>query len=235
LLNHHFEKGFKIVKTDVFERQLSSELSKEQIDAAKYNLLIGAVLLWGFVLNWLIVRFIPAQTINSIDFRIFLLGYFASCFIGVNLFRNSTNPWVSFVGYNFVVVPFGLVINVVVSQYDPSIVLDAVRITALVTLMMMALGAAFPQFFEKIIFVLTIALLAVIVVELVEIYIVGIHHNIIDWIVALIFCGYIGYDWGRANRIPKTVDNAVDSAAALYMDIINLFLRILRILGRRRR
>ncbi len=55
----------------------------------------------------------------------------------------------------------------------------------------------------------------------------------IDWVVVLIFCGYIGYDWGRANQIPKTLDNAVDSAAALYMDIINLFLRILRILGRR--
>ncbi len=47
------------------------------------------------------------------------------------------------------------------------------------------------------------------------------------------FCGYIGYDWGRANQIPKTMDNAVDSAAALYMDIINLFLRILRIMGRK--
>ena len=61
-----------------------------------------------------------------------------------------------------------------------------------------------------------------------------IHREWIDWAVVFIFCGYIGYDWGRANRIPKTVDNAIDSAAALYMDIINLFLRILRILGRRR-
>jgi len=52
--------------------------------------------------------------------------------------------------------------------------------------------------------------------------------------VVVIFCGYVGVDWGRANQVPKTVDNAVDSAAALYMDIINLFLRILRILGRRR-
>ena len=50
--------------------------------------------------------------------------------------------------------------------------------------------------------------------------------------VAIIFCGYIGYDWGRANNIPKTYDNAVDCAAALYMDIIIFFLRILRIMGR---
>jgi hypothetical protein len=33
--------------------------------------------------------------------------------------------------------------------------------------------------------------------------------------------------WGRANQIPRTMDNAVDSAAALYMDIIDLFLRSL--------
>ena len=70
-------------------------------------------------------------------------------------------------------------------------------------------------------------------VELVELFILGIHHGVIDWIVVLIFCGYVGVDWGRANQIPKTLDNAIDSAAALYMDIINLFLRILRILGRK--
>jgi FtsH-binding integral membrane protein len=56
----------------------------------------------------------------------------------------------------------------------------------------------------------------------------------LDWAVVLIFCGYIGYDWGKAQRQEKTIDNAVDSAAAIYMDIINLFLRILRILGRKK-
>jgi len=79
-----------------------------------------------------------------------------------------------------------------------------------------------------------IALLAMIVIELFQIFILGIHQNWIDWAVAVIFCGYIGYDWGRGNQIPKTLDNAIDSAAALYMDIINLFLRILRILDRRK-
>lgn len=95
---------------------------------------------------------------------------------------------------------------------------------------MMLLGTLFPRFFASIASALTIALLLVIVVELVEVFILGIHHGVIDWIVVLIFCGYVGVDWGRANQIPKTLDNAIDSAAALYMDIINLFLRILRIL-----
>ena len=59
-------------------------------------------------------------------------------------------------------------------------------------------------------------------------------HGATDWVVAAIFCGYIGYDWGRANAIPKTLDNAIDSAASLYIDIIILFMRILRIMARRR-
>jgi hypothetical protein len=140
---------------------------------------------------------------------------------------------VSFLGYNLVVVPFGLIVNLVVSRYDSALVYEAIRITALVTLGMMLLGTLFPRFFARIASALTVALLLVIVVELVELFILGIHHGVIDWIVVLIFCGYVGVDWGRANQIPKTLDNAIDSAAALYMDIINLFLRILRILGRK--
>lgn len=139
----------------------------------------------------------------------------------------------SFLGYNLVVVPFGLIANLVVSRYDSALVYEAIRITALVTLGMMLLGTLFPRFFARIASALTVALLLVIVVELVELFILGIHHGVIDWIVVLIFCGYVGVDWGRANQIPKTLDNAIDSAAALYMDIINLFLRILRILGRK--
>ena len=51
---------------------------------------------------------------------------------------------------------------------------------------------------------------------------------------AAIFSLYIGYDMYRAQRYPKTADNAVDCAVDIYLDIINLFLRLLRILGRRR-
>ena len=56
----------------------------------------------------------------------------------------------------------------------------------------------------------------------------------IDYIVALIFCGYIGLDWNRAQQYPKTLDNAIDSAADIYLDVVNLFVRILSITGKRR-
>lgn len=217
-------------ENSVFDRRTTDD---PIIGAGLYNFVIGLTLVWGFAVNFMMVSHIDPEAIANVNPWIFFIGYFASCFFGIYLFQRSSNPLVSFIGYNFVVVPFGLIINMVVSQYDPALVTEAIRITGLVTIAMMCLGTLFPAFFQKISGVLTIALLLVIVVELIEIFIFNTHHGILDWIVVLIFCGYIGYDWGRANQIPKTVDNAVDSAAALYMDIINLFLRILRILGRK--
>lgn len=219
------------MEQSVFERQ--GQLTDRTISPAAYNLVIGLTLLWGFAVNWWMVDTISTEWIRGINPWVLYGGYFASCMLGVSLFASSVNPVVSFVGYNLVVVPFGLLVNLVVSRYDSQLVLEAIRITALVTVGMMILGTLFPAFFRRIASALSVALLLVIVVELVEIFVLGIHHGALDWIVVLIFCGYIGYDWGRANQIPRTLDNAIDSAAALYMDIINLFLRILRILGRK--
>ncbi|WP_304640129.1 Bax inhibitor-1 family protein [Pseudomonas sp.] len=218
------------MESSVFDRRSSGEA---EISPRLYNLVIGVVLCWGFWVNWMMVGTIPAESLREISPWIFFIGYFASCFFGVYLFSKSDNPIVSFIGYNFVVVPFGLIINLVVSRYDPNLVVEAIKITGLVTVGMMALGTLYPAFFARIAGALTIALIVVILVELFQIFVLGIHQGWLDWAVVAIFCGYIGYDWGRANQIPKTLDNAVDSAAALYIDIINLFLRILRIMGRK--
>jgi FtsH-binding integral membrane protein len=43
----------------------------------------------------------------------------------------------------------------------------------------------------------------------------------------------MGFDWYRAQAYPKTVDNAIDSAVDLYLDIINLFIRLLEIFGKK--
>lgn len=220
------------VANEVFNRTAADG---EIISDGAYNLTMGLVLAWGFLVNWWMVANIPVSVITGIPPLLFFLGYFACCFLGVYLFNKSVNPAVSFIGYNLVVIPFGFIINMVVARHQPALVLEAMRITGTVVVGMMVLGSLFPAFFRRIHGALTAALLLVIAVELVDIFFLHKNPGFIDWIVVVIFCGYVGYDWGRANNIPKTVDNAVDSAAALYMDIINLFLRILKILSKRRR
>lgn len=220
-----------IFEIDVFER---TKTKAKLIDPKIYNLIIGLTLCWGFALNWLIVSSVPTEFLLSINKWVFFIGYFISCLIGVSLFNDSEKPWVSFAGYNLVVIPFGLILNLIISQYDEAIVIDAVRITGLVTAWMMVLASLFPKLFRKAGKGLTVALFVVIIVEWLDYLFFNRSYGFFDWVLVLIFCGYIGYDWGKANRIPKTVDNAIDSAAALYMDIINLFIRILRIFGRKK-
>lgn len=219
------------MKHDVFSR---TETTEQEISPSQYNLVIGLTVLWGFLVNYGMVKYIDPVLVRSIDFRLFIIGYFLLCFLGIYIFKKSTNPLISFIGYNLVVIPFGFVLNIIISQYSPTLVLDAIQVTGVVTLAMLILGTIYPAFFKSIIRPITIILILTIIVELVMVLFFHRSIEIIDWIVAIVFCGYIGYDWGRANRIPKTVDNAVDSAASIYMDIINLFVRILRIMGRRR-
>jgi FtsH-binding integral membrane protein len=210
-----------------------TEMTGENISDRTYNFVIGLVLCWGFFVNYLMVRYIPTEMLAGIHPIAFLIGYFGSCFLGVFIYAKSDNPVISFLGYNFVVVPFGLMVNMAVSRYSPDLVMNAMAITGAVTGIMMILGTLYPAFFFSIARGLFVALIVVIIVELIAMFIFGYDGSIFDWAVVFIFCGYVGYDWARAQAIPKTMDNAVDSAAALYMDIIILFLRILRLLGRR--
>lgn len=197
-----------------------------------YNLILGAVLCWGFFLNWLIVETVdPVAVLETTSIWMFFLMYFFSCFIGIFMFTVSTQPLVSFIGYNLVVVPFGFVVNLLIVGYDEAVVGDAIQVTGGVVVVMMMMGTVFPDFFQKISTTLFWGLGLVVFFELFLLFTGRGQPGWIDWAVALLFCGYIGYDWGRANQIPKTVDNAIDSAAALYMDIINLFVRVLRIMG----
>lgn len=220
------------LKSDVFHR---THTDGPVVSNGTYNTIIGMVLCWGFFINLLIVRYINTTSLLQVSPVIFMIGYFASCFLGVYLYNSSKDPSISFLGYNFVVVPIGVVLNIGLSRYDPNLVIEAIRVTALVTVTMMVLGTLFPDFFQRIHMALLMALLAVIVIELIQVLVLRMERTWADWVVVTVFCGYIGYDWGRANRIPKTLDNAIDSAAAIYMDIINIFVRILGILERRRK
>ncbi len=199
-----------------------------------YNISIGLVLLWGFAVNYITVQTIPVEAIAALPQWGLLIGYFVSCFIGIMVYTKSDNPLVSFLGYNFVVLPMGVVLTPFVLSFDANIISQALIMTTAFTGLMMSLAMVYPTFFLSLGRTLFFSLLSVIVVELVLAFVFGMSVGFMDWIVALIFCGYIGYDWARANKIPRTLDNAVDSAASLYIDIINLFIRLLSILGRRR-
>lgn len=202
-----------------------------------YNLLMGLCLFWGFAVNTFMCVFFGAQVtewaMTGYNMGILAVGYLVVAIIGITINTRSSVPIVSFIGYNLVVVPMGLILCPLLSYYDIASIQYAFGVTAFLTLVMMGLSYIFPQFFAKIGGALLIALIACIIGEVVCIFLFPGVLGIWDWIIAGLFCLYIGYDWYRAQTIPATVDNAIDAACALYIDIINLFIRVLEIVGKK--
>lgn len=204
-----------------------------------YNLVLGLCLLWGFVFNFFVVVFFgdaicKFATSGVGNYIIFIVAYFALAITGIIINVKSDKPATSFLGYNLVVLPLGATLAIILQAYPVMTISYAFGATALLTLLMIVLSVSFPKFFLSIGRGLFISLLCIILIEFVCVFLFRLDFTIIDIAVAVIFCGYIGFDWARAQLIPSSVDNAIDSACALYLDIVNLFIRLLRIFGRSR-
>ena len=208
-----------------------------EISERAFNLVIGGMLLWGFLLNYLMVALFERQIsrlVYSSGPLAFLIGYFALVLIG-NALIHRTGPALSFLGYNLIAVPVGVVVCLCVQGIAASTVKSAVLMTAIVTLVMMIASTLAPGFFLRMGRVLAIALIATLIGEVVSVIIFRSQAMIYEWLFAGIFSLFIGFDWARANTCAHTLDNAVDLSASMYLDIINLFLRILNLMNNRRR
>lgn len=206
--------------------------SKDTIEVVQYNKIIGGMLLYGFLLNILLI-FVAREFFMSINPIIFLIGYFVLAIGGSIIVNWSDNPALSFLGYNMICIPIGAVLAICIPSYPTESIVSAVVVTALVTLSMIILSIKFKDFFSKLGTVLIVTLIISFVIELIA-TLFGYGGNIFNWLFVIIFSLYIGYDWYRAQEQPKTVDNAVDVAVSLYLDIINLFIRLLEILSKKK-
>ena len=206
---------------------------RDEISAHLYNIVIGLTLLWGFAANYFIVQNLDPLWVASLGGWPLMIGYFVCAISGTLIYTSSDSAMVSFLGYNLVVIPIGVILTPMMYAIDPQIIQKAILATGAVTSTMMMLSATFPAFFLSIGRTLFMSLMILIVVQMVMMF-SGMHEPTwVDWVATGIFSGYIGYDWARANALPKTLDNAVDCAASLYIDIINLFIRLLSILSKR--
>ena len=212
-------------KSDVFDR---TDTPENEISASLYNFIIGAVLLWGFF----VTAVVQHQFANVQFGWPLMIGYIVSSLIGLFLAR-SQNALLSLLGYHFIVIPTGVMLGPLVNSLSPQVLQNTLFLTGGVTCGMMSLGTAFPAFFAKIGRALFFSLLALIVVSLLSMFFFPGAYTVIDYVAAGIFSLYIAYDYARAQSIPKTMDNAVDVCIALYLDIINLFIRLASILSRR--
>ena len=208
-----------------------------EISERAFNLIIGAMLLWGFALNYLTVALFGEKVLRLVygmKPAVFLIGYFILVLAG-NAMVVRGGAALSFVGYTLIAAPIGIVVCMSVQGVPMSIVKSAVLTTAVVTLSFMIAGTLFTGFFLRLGRVLFFSLLFMIVGGLVSLFLFGRRTGMVyEWLGVGVFSLYIGYDWARANTCARTVDNAIDLSASLYLDIVNLFLRILQIMSKNR-
>jgi len=156
---------------------------------------------------------------------------------GVIISAKSNNWLISLGGYFMVVVPMGMVAGPLVHLYTPASVVKVLGITVCVTLGTGIAGAIYPKDVSVLRGILFVSLLALISGEFVAILLprfgianTGVLHWM-DWVGVFLFSAYIFVDMNRAMRLDHTLDNAVDTAVALYLDIFNLFLELLDLFG----
>ena len=204
----------------------------DKIDDRTFNAVIGFVVCSGFLINYLMATFFKEQILAISPILILILYILGTigCTIGI---YKSKSPIISYALFILLSFFMGLLLVYYVSFYTDADIKTAFMITLAVTVVMLALACAYPKFFLSIGRGLFIAFVSVFLVELVFRLIIGFQMDAIDIVVAGIFSLYIGYDWAKAQQYPKTIDNAVDSAADIYVDIAILFVRILSIIGDR--
>lgn len=225
--------------TDTFtnRKQLRLESGEaDRLSARSYNLALTGLLAYGLLLNAVIVYYFAYPLMNALQGVspwLLLAGYLVPTFLGIFLAAKSQNPAVSFVGYNLVVLPIGIMLSLVIPGLPAGIVVKAMALTGMVTVTMALISLVRPQLFLGLGRTLVIALVVGLVAELVATFLFGYRGQLFDWFFVLLFSGYIGYDVAKSQAYPKTLDNAVDSALDIYLDVINLFIRLLSILSNR--
>ena len=201
-----------------------------------YNLAIGLTVLAGCAVNYLMSKFYSDQLLNFMETSpwIVLILYFIGSIAGIWIVNKTESPAVGVLGFGLLAVSMGIVLTAYVSYYTAASVSTAFLITMGITGVMTLAATVFPAFFSSLGKGLGIMLLITILGEILFAFILRQDLGIFDYIVVFIFCGYIGFDWTRAQQRPSTIVNAIRSAAAIYVDIVNIFIRILAIIGKRR-
>lgn len=212
------------------KEQLESSYEASSLSVRGYNLAIGLTLAYGCILSAVLANS-TRSFVEGLNPWLFVLIYFAVEFGAQLLACLTSNPFVTFIAYNLCVAPIGMLLSTFVTYYAKEDITMALISVAVVTVVMCCVSTMFPKFFERLGIGLFFSLLIGIIVELVMIFAFGYTGTVLDWFFVIVFSLYVGYDWIMSQSYPRTVNNAILSSISLYLDVVNLFVRFLDILG----
>ena len=212
-----------------------SGLLEGTLSNAMYNVAIGVHLLVGLIVTYFLALRMPYifPEIYHVHPIIFSIGFLVVGLVGGSIAAKG-NYVLSLIGYGMNILAFGTLLSLVTILYPVQYIVLAAVLTTVVVLTMTIAGVIFPNAFLSMGSTICIALIGLVVAEFVTMLLGIFYPNIFAIIGIFIFSLYVGYDWARGQQYPSTASYACFTALQLYMDIINIFIRILRLLGKRR-
>lgn len=218
-------------------REWKENRGENQMTASGFVMMLTLLIAGGIAL----AAFVASQSYHLQPQMWWLLPYFGLAIAGCMLAVVPSTP-VALLGYVLIVLPTGWIVGPYIKLYEVQSVITAAWITVAVTVALGILGALWHKSVEHWGGYLLTALLALIVVELSSIVMVllGLMKSgnlrellsVTDWVAIAIFCGFVFYDMNQAVRMPRNMPNAIMAAVNMYLNMINLFIRLLARTGK---
>lgn len=218
-----------------FKELYGASISEDQIISnRKYNIMIGLHLIYGIILT-AAMSIIFGKMMTGMYFAhpiVFTIGFFAISIYGSRI-AASLSYGKALMGYTITVLAFGGLVATVIPFYSAEMILTAAGLTLIILITMTTAAVLMPNAFLGLGRTIFVALIGLIIAELVS-SLFGFYNVTLFGVLGIfLFSLYLGYDWSRGQQYPKTAGFAVLASLSLYMDIINIFMRVLSIMGRR--
>lgn len=147
---------------------------------------------------------------------------------------NPLTAMISFVLYSVVT---GLTLSIVFVMFEMSSIIYIFLITAFVFLIFALLGYFTKIDLSKYSTIFLMGLFGIIIATIINIFLNNATFDIIlSWIGVVLFVGLVAYDVQKIKRYGEIIDDdnkiAIIGALDLYLDFINIFLRLLNLFGK---
>lgn len=158
-------------------------------------------------------------------------------FLGVRIQKmNPLTAKLSFILYSIVT---GLTLSIIFVAFEITSIIFVFIITAIIFLIFALLGYFTKIDLSKYSTIFMMGILGIIIATIVNMFLNNAFFDIIlSWIGIIIFVGLVAYDIQKIKRYEIIIEDqdkaAIISALDLYLDFINIFLRLLKLFGKSR-
>ncbi len=206
----------------------------DELSVRRYIASISFFTIYGLVISTLVAYMTMKWNLSFI--LIIVLGLVVP-FIGIQIALDTDKWYLSLFGYTLVVLGLSAIMGPFVNHYASGTVIAAFMATCAVSIVLSIAGILYPRSLESLGGYLLGGLLSLIFVRIGQLILVslGMYQygfiSVVEYGAAILFSLYIVYDWNRGLRMARTSNNAVKTALGIYLDIINLFISLLRLMG----